>query len=79
MSAGGTVYAGGMFINLDGLSVNYLGAVDSNGAVIRSWISRPGGFVRAIAVSDSSVYVGGIFSSIDGESQRYFSAQDPAP
>jgi trimeric autotransporter adhesin len=59
------VYAGGLFLTVDGFSHNYLAAIDASGAVIHSWSPQADNGVRALAISGNTLYAGGAFTQID--------------
>lgn len=61
----GTVYAGGDFTSVGGLSRHHLAAITAAGAVA-AWHPSAGGSVYALAMGPGIIYVGGEFSTLDG-------------
>jgi hypothetical protein len=59
---GSTVYAGGAFTAIDGVSRSRLAAFSTAGGQLTSWNAKVGGLVRSILVTGTHVYVGGQFS-----------------
>ena len=64
-AANGTMYVGGGYGTIGGLSHNGLAAVDPTTGAVSSWSPalNSGATVRAIAATSSDVYAGGSFSS----------------
>lgn len=88
--SGSTVYVGGKFLEIGGLGVKHLAAVDaSTGAVSSAWTPNPGinegefidhrgPYVSSIVVmSDGVLYVSGAFRRIGGAARRGLAALDP--
>jgi trimeric autotransporter adhesin len=72
--SGSTLYVGGKFTSIGGLTQNHLAGVStSTGAGISGWDPglSSGNEVYAVAVSGSTVYVGGSFSTIGTQSRNY--------
>jgi trimeric autotransporter adhesin len=61
----GTVYAGGDFTSMGGLSRHHLAAISPNGAV-QAWHPSADGSVYALARGAGIIYVAGEFSTLDG-------------
>jgi fibronectin type 3 domain-containing protein len=63
---GSTVYVGGNFTTVDGLSRNHIAAFSTATGALLPWNPGVGGVVRAITVSPDSntVYVGGSFGKV---------------
>lgn len=79
--SGGTLYVGGDFTFLGGLSRTDLAAVDTaTGTVSPTWNPHPNAAfiftltVNALALSGSDLYVGGVFSSIGGAARSNIAA-----
>lgn len=66
---GGTLYIGGDFATIDGVSRSRLAAFDTATGNLTSWAPRVTGNVRGIALQGSTVYVGGTFSAINGQAR----------
>jgi hypothetical protein len=63
--SGSTVYAGGDFTSIGGITRNRLAAIHTDGS-LQSWNPNANIAVLALAVSGSTVYAGGAFTSIGG-------------
>jgi fibronectin type 3 domain-containing protein len=72
---GSTIFAGGAFTSLGGVSRNRIGAVTSSGAVT-PWNPGASGPVRALTIVNSKLYVGGEFTSIGGAGRSRLAAFD---
>jgi hypothetical protein len=84
-AAGSTVFAGGQFASVGGVSRAGLAAVDLTTGLATAWaptISPASGAflppISAIAVQGSTVYLGGGFSAIDGATRNGAGAVDAA-
>ena len=78
-SAGGTLYIGGAFTNVDGVPRANLAAVDAaTGTLVGSWVPEPDGDVRALKASGSKLFVGGRFSTLAGSQRAGLAAFDTA-
>ncbi|MBI5451113.1 MAG: Ig-like domain-containing protein [Gammaproteobacteria bacterium] len=77
--SGSTVYAGGVFTNIGGLTRQYLAALDlARGNTITTWSPVANGAVNALAVSGGAVYAGGAFTAIGGVTRSHLAAVDAA-
>jgi hypothetical protein len=64
---GSTLYAGGGFSAVDGVTHRHLVAINlADHTVIPSWKGRAGGMVRDIVVSGDTLYLGGLFTTVGG-------------
>lgn len=63
---GTTVYVGGDFTTVDGVTRNRLAAFNASTGALTSWAPSSSGYVNALAASASRVYVGGAFSKLAG-------------
>jgi hypothetical protein len=61
-----TVYVGGDFSTIGGVTRNRLAAVDATTGTLRSWNHKADYRVRTLDVSTSRLYAGGQFTAIDG-------------
>jgi hypothetical protein len=74
---GSTLYAGGGFTTVDGLTRRHVVAVDTTGhSVVTSWKGSTDGTVRDLAVWGSDVYVAGKITHLGGVAQRGVGALD---
>jgi len=64
--AGQTVYLGGSFTTVAGVTRRRLAAVDAASGAPTSWRPRPSAKVNAIATDGSTVWLGGTFNSVNG-------------
>ena len=71
---GSTLYIGGDFSTIDGVSRPKLAAFDTATGNLTSWAPRVTGAVRGMALSGSTVYVGGSFSAINGLARKNLGA-----
>jgi len=70
VAADGSIYVGGDFSQVGGLSRNRLAKIFGSGAVDPDWDPSANDDVETLAVdADGSVYVGGYFTEIDGLSR----------
>jgi hypothetical protein len=76
--SGSTVYAGGGFTTVGGVTRTYLAGVDIATGLPTSWDPRAGGEVAALSISGSGIYAGGLFTSMGGESRSNIAAIDIA-
>ena len=79
--SGNTVYAGGHFTTIGGLTRNRIAAIDATTGIATGWnpnagVPSEGQSVRAIAVDGSTVYVGGEFGNIGGQARNAIAALD---
>ncbi|WP_306212563.1 hypothetical protein [Actinoplanes sp. RD1] len=63
--AGGSLYAGGDFTEINGLRRSKLARFDGSGRLSR-WAPRVGGGVTSLAIGQGRVYAAGQFHSVDG-------------
>jgi hypothetical protein len=64
---GGTLYVGGFFGSVTGVTRNYLAALDATtGAVVPGWDPNPDGFIWALAMGPKTVYAGGGYERMNG-------------
>jgi hypothetical protein len=66
--SGSTVYAGGLFTTIGGVTRNYLAAINATDGTATSFNPNPNGNILGLAVSVDglTVYAGGGFNSFDG-------------
>lgn len=69
-------FVGGIFTKVDGIALNNLAHIFSNGNVDASWNPNPNSSVDALVVSGSKLYVGGYFTNIGGKTRNYIAALD---
>jgi hypothetical protein len=73
--SGNTLYVGGKFASIDGLSIKNLAAIDATtGSANNSWIPNVNGTVYALSLSGSSLFIGGEFFEINGTTKQYIAA-----
>jgi hypothetical protein len=64
---GNTLYVGGFFGSVNGVTRNYLAAVDATtGEVVPDWDPNPDGFIWSLALGPKTLYAGGGFERING-------------
>jgi hypothetical protein len=64
---GNTLYAGGDFGSVNGVTQNYLAALDATtGDVVQGWDPNPDGFIWALALGPNAVYAGGGYERMNG-------------
>lgn len=71
------IYIAGNFTIVNGVTRNYLAAVDINGNLLE-WNPNPNWIVNSIAVSGNSLITGGLFTSISGQQRNYLASLDLA-
>lgn len=79
VARGSTIYIGGLFGRVDGVSRHNLAAVDTATGRVLSWSADIGdyfGTVNALAVDGGRVYVGGAFHKIGSASRSGLAAVD---
>ncbi len=62
----GSIYIGGDFQTVNGISRSNLAAFDVGGVLRNDWVPEADLSVKAITINDGMVYVGGTFTSING-------------
>lgn len=68
----GAVYAGGIFLNIGGLSRAWMAKLDPvSGAADAGWNATPNGQVLAIAPAGGTLYVGGYFGGMGGQTRAH--------
>jgi chitodextrinase len=72
---GQTIYAGGAFTTVGGVTHNRLVAIGADGTV-DPWQPSVGQPVRALATTGSMLYLGGDFTTVDGQSRTKLAAYD---
>jgi len=78
MSADGqTLYAGGDFTTINGLTRNRIAAFTASSGALTSFNPNSNGRVSGIAATASTIYVGGSFSIIGGRTERRVAALNP--
>ena len=72
------LYVGGNFTTINGVTRNYIAALDPATGQLDSWDPNANNTVRALAVSldDATIYVGGIFSTIGGQNRSQIAEID---
>jgi uncharacterized delta-60 repeat protein len=77
---GSTLYFGGAFTNVNGVSRAYAAAMDTTGAgSLLPWAPQMDNNVYTLAVGSGAVYAGGIFANVNGTvSQPYLAGFDPS-
>jgi hypothetical protein len=85
VSSGTTVFVGGSFTTIGGISRNGLAAINGSTGAVLSWNPNPdrdggGAMVRALALSSdgNSLFVGGLFSTIGGQTRHHLAKIDIA-
>jgi len=64
---GNTLYAGGFFGSVNGVTRNYLAALDATtGAVVPEWDPNPDGCIWSLALGPQTVYAGGGYERMNG-------------
>ena len=76
---GASLYVGGLFKTVNGLSRGRLAKLDAaTGAVDATWKPKASAEVKTLAVAAGKVYVGGAFSTINGSTRNRAAALDAA-
>jgi len=70
----GTLYIGGSFTAVGGLTRNYIAALDTAAGMPTAWDPNADNIVEAIAVDGGTVYAGGKFTSIGGTARSRVAA-----
>lgn len=64
---GNVLYAGGFFGSVNGVTRNYLAALDcTTGAAVHDWDPDPDGFIWSLALGPQTVYAGGAYERMNG-------------
>jgi hypothetical protein len=71
---GGTLYIGGDFATIDGVSRSRLAALDTETGSLTGWAPRVTGTIRGMAQIGGAIYLGGTFSAINGQARRNLAA-----
>ena len=74
---GSTVYVGGDFTTVDGISHAHVAAFSTADNSLLPWAANVGGQVRAFATTASTVYVGGSFVSAGAQTRSGLAAFSP--
>jgi hypothetical protein len=74
--SGNTLYIGGDFTTVSGLTRNRLAAFDMTTGAIKSWDPNVDNTVCSISVNGGMLYVGGTFTAIGGQSRNRIAAID---
>jgi hypothetical protein len=72
--SGSTLYVGGEFYYIRGVSRDYLAAIDVNTGFPTTWKPSVNNAVRTIAVSSNRVYAGGDFVTANGQTRNHLAA-----
>jgi concanavalin A-like lectin/glucanase superfamily protein len=75
---GQTVYAGGDFTTIDGVTRNRIASFGAASGVLTLWNPSANARVSGIAATASTVYVAGAFSAIGGRTERRVAALNPS-
>lgn len=73
---GSTLYVGGIYSAMGGLTRNNLAALDAASGAVKAWNPGANSTVFALATAGSTVYVGGWFSIVGGQSRSRLAAVD---
>jgi trimeric autotransporter adhesin len=74
---GGSLYIGGLFKKVNGLSRGRLAKLNAaTGAVDSAWAPKASAEVKALVVTGGKVYAAGAFSTIDGSTRKRAAAVD---
>jgi hypothetical protein len=64
---GNTLYLGGFFGSVNGVTRNYLAALDATtGELVEDWDPNPDGFIWALALGPHTVYAAGAYERMNG-------------
>jgi outer membrane protein assembly factor BamB len=69
-SDGSTLFVGGGFTHVNGVTHRHLAAIATDSTVLPKWRASTGGMVRDLVVSGDTLYVGGQFAKINGVAER---------
>lgn len=70
---GSSIFLGGSFTTINGLSRPRLAAVDTAGTVL-PWATRASGTVQALHLRGTTLYVGGAFTMLGGQAREHLGA-----
>jgi len=70
------LYLGGQFTDINGVSRNRVGAVNTSTGAVTEFDPNAGGRVRSLALIGSRVYLGGDFTSLGGAARSRLAAVD---
>ena len=73
---GNTLYLGGTFSSLGGVSNSFAGSYDISTATTGNWAPNPTSTVNAMAFSSNQAYLGGSFSAIGGTARTRLAKLD---
>ncbi|MEW6304485.1 MAG: hypothetical protein AB1705_13490 [Verrucomicrobiota bacterium] len=73
---GNTLYVGGNFGSIGGVTRSSLAAIDLTTGQTTAWNPAPDFYVYALAKSGNTIYVGGAFVNVGGQEQRGLAAID---
>jgi hypothetical protein len=76
--AGGSLYAGGMFTRVGGVTRNHIAALDAAAGTVNPWDPDANGWVGALVVDNGPVIAGGAFTVIGAAGRNLVAALDPA-
>jgi hypothetical protein len=77
---GNTLYAGGFFGSVDGVTRNYLAALDATtGAVVPGWDPNPDGIIWAMTLGPQTVYAAGGYERMNGVPVGSIAAPNAVP
>jgi hypothetical protein len=76
MESGSTIYAGGGFTTIGGISRNCIAAIDIASGLASAWDPNANDTVKAIIKVGSTVYVGGMFTTIGGQNRNRLAGID---
>ena len=74
--SGSTIYVGGWFVSIGGLTRNNIAALDATTGAATAWNPNANGYIYALAISGSTLYAAGAFTQIGGQTRNYIAALD---
>jgi hypothetical protein len=74
--SGSTLYVGGLFNSIGGLTRHNIAALDTSSGNATSWNPNADRIVLTLCVSGSTVYAGGDFTTIGGQTRNHIAALD---
>ena len=75
---GDTLYVGGYFTQVGGLTRNYLAALNATTGEVTAWDPDADWPVRTMTRSENTIYVGGLFRFVSGLERKMIAAVDAA-